>query len=240
MNIILFNKAELALPLQKHDERAEHLLKVLHKHPGDQFDAGVLDGPAGHGTITRIDNNGAVYVSFTPDAPDVAMRARLPLTVAVGFPRPIQLRRILRELSSIGVGEIVLFPTELGERSYRDTTLFTTGAAQHALIEGAAQSRDTTLPTLTRVQSLAEWLDNLPPAGARQRIVADNTNGSRSFISVQPACGFVLAVGNERGWSVNERERLREAGFDSRSLGSRALRTETACAACAALLAMLC
>jgi RsmE family RNA methyltransferase len=48
---------------------------------------------------------------------------------------------------------------------------------------------------------------------------------------------MVAAVGSERGWSDRERDILEDAGFTRLSMGSRALRTETACIA-AAVLAM--
>jgi RsmE family RNA methyltransferase len=45
----------------------------------------------------------------------------------------------------------------------------------------------------------------------------------------------VLAIGSERGWSERERDMLEAAGFLRLSLGSRALRTETACVAAVVL-----
>jgi RsmE family RNA methyltransferase len=45
----------------------------------------------------------------------------------------------------------------------------------------------------------------------------------------------VLAIGSERGWSERERDLFEAAGFLRLSLGSRALRTETACVAAAIL-----
>jgi RsmE family RNA methyltransferase len=237
MNIILFENDEMDAPLGRSDERAVHLVKVLHKRAGDEFDAGIVDGPVGRGRIERIDADRAVYISFTPTGP---APGRLPLEIGVGFPRPIQLRRLLREASSIGVAAIALFPTDLGEKSYRDTTLFDSGRARRALLEGAAQSRDTTLPAVARFASLRAWLATLPAGRERPRVVADNAPGGRPFAALLPGRGFTLAVGSERGWSEAERALFRAAGFQSCSLGSRALRTETACAAGAALLAMLC
>jgi RsmE family RNA methyltransferase len=46
---------------------------------------------------------------------------------------------------------------------------------------------------------------------------------------------LVLAVGCERGWSDRERNILEKAGFIRLSMGSRAMRTETACVAAATL-----
>jgi RsmE family RNA methyltransferase len=236
MNIILFENGEGGA-LAKNDERAVHIIKVLHKKVGDEFDAGILDGPRGTGRIERVDSDGTVNVSFTPDG--AVPPARLPLAVAVGFPRPIQLRRILRDLSSIGVREIVLFATDLGEKSYRDTTLFDSGGARRALIDGAAQSRDTTLPRLSLFPSLNAWLSSLPSEDASFRVAADNVNAAGDFTAVPPdARAFTLAVGSERGWSNRERALFHAAGFTRFSLGSRALRTETACAVCAAVLTM--
>jgi RsmE family RNA methyltransferase len=46
----------------------------------------------------------------------------------------------------------------------------------------------------------------------------------------------IAAVGNERGWTDNERAVLKKAGFTLCGIGERVLRTETACAAAVALI----
>ena len=55
MNICLFKPEEIAKPLDIKDERAVHLLKILHKGEGDSFAAGIIGGKAGRATITRLD-----------------------------------------------------------------------------------------------------------------------------------------------------------------------------------------
>jgi len=115
--------------------------------------------------------------------------------------------------------------TDLGEKSYRDTKLLDTAdsGARAALIEGAVQSRD-------------------PIVAAPLLVAADNVEPGGSFSGLGPLkvqClgpSAVLAVGAERGWSGREREQLEAAGFVRISMGSRALRTETACTAAAILL----
>ena len=54
MNICLFSKDEIEKPLDKKDERAQHILKILHKKEGDFFYAGIIDGKAGNAQITEI------------------------------------------------------------------------------------------------------------------------------------------------------------------------------------------
>jgi RsmE family RNA methyltransferase len=252
VNLILFEAHELGKALPRRDERSVHLLKVLHKKTGDTFEAGLLDTGSGSGLgcgkIEKINIDGSISFSFEIQTPPVP---RLPVRVGVGFPRPIQIRRLLRDLSSLGVETIDLFGTELGEKSYRDTKLLGDGGARAALIEGAAQSRDTTIPALGVFPNLADWLkerpwwksqeDGSPSSAALGRtapllVAADNVRPEGAMSRITPTMRpVVLAIGSERGWTDHERDLLEDAGFLRLSLGSRALRTETACVAATVL-----
>ncbi|MFA6504455.1 MAG: RsmE family RNA methyltransferase [Treponemataceae bacterium] len=236
MNILLFEGEEIDSPLPKRDDRAVHLLKVLHKKAGDLFDAGILGAALGRGKIESIESDGSIRFSFEPIEVPPPLN---PIRVAVGFPRPIQLRRLLRDLSSLGVAAVDLVGTELGEKSYRDTKLLEDGGARAALIEGAVQARDTRLPVLSVYPTLAAWLGAGPWGRSPRALVApDNVRPAIAFsaLSVAPplssvAGEFVLAIGSERGWSDRERDALEAALFIRASMGGRALRTETACVA---------
>jgi len=234
MNLILFEPGETPGTLPGTDGRARHLTKVLRKQPGDRFDAGILGGGVGRALVERVGEDGSVTFSLAVTAPPPA---RLPVRVAVGFPRPIQLRRILRDLTGMGVERIDLVGSDLGEKSYRDTKLLCDGGARAAMIEGASQSRDAALPGLAVFRRLDAWLDSLPAGdGGVLLAAADNVNADGSFFTVAPGFnGAVLAVGPERGWSDRERALFAAAGFARLSLGARALRTETACVAATAL-----
>jgi len=254
MNLILFEPDESQSPdksrapntnggeffLPRRDPRAVHLLKVLHKKEGDSFEAGILGGKLGTGLIRQISEQG-IGCSLTLDTEPPS---RMPLRLGVGFPRPIQLRRLLRDCASFGIQAVDLISTELGEKSYRDTKLLDDGGARAALIEGAVQARDTRLPELAVYPSLAEWLQRVPNGCLAPKVpgtiwvAADNVDpqGSFSGIAAGSFSSAVLAVGSERGWSSRERALLENAGFIRCSIGTRALRTETACVAAIALL----
>ena len=249
VNIILFDPAEIGKPLPRRDERTLHLLKVLRKKAGDSFEAGVLGGSLGQGRIDSVRLDGSIVYSLDlrENAPP-----RYPVRVAVGFPRPIQIKRLLRDLSNLGLESVDLIGTELGEKSYRDTKLLSGGGARAALIEGAVQARDTMIPILTLYPSLEDWLTGRPwerpdegkaPWGiyaAPRRnpllIAMDNVRpeGSLALLSALGQ-SLVLAVGCERGWSDAERSRLESSGFLRLSMGGRPLRTETACVVAATL-----
>jgi RsmE family RNA methyltransferase len=245
VNIILFEKNEIDGDtgfLPRRDKRAAHLLKVLRKKEGDAFEAGVLvdeksgadkqtidlQSSIGRGRIISISQDGLRF-SLELVAPPPP---RIPIILGVGFPRPIQLRRLLRDAASFGIEEVDVFGAELGEKSYRDTNLLSDGGAREALLEGAVQGRDTRLPRLAVFPALGAWLAALPASCAR--FVADTKNPSpHSRGSIESAA---LAIGSERGLSENERRLLAENGYAAFSHGPRALRTETAAVAGIAVL----
>ncbi|MDY7028053.1 MAG: RsmE family RNA methyltransferase [Spirochaetota bacterium] len=75
------------------------------------------------------------------------------------------------------------------------------------------------------------------PAGKRPvRLLLDNVSGEGPLAGKNlKDRAVVLAVGSERGWSDRERMIFLEAGFEPIRIGSRVLRTETACTAGTAL-----
>ena len=234
MNIILLEEHELGRSLSRRDERTIHLLKVLHKKAGDDFEAGIIGGMMGTGRIEKINLDGSIFVTVRVSDPPPP---RLRLRIAVAFVRPIQIRRIFRDMSNMGISAIDLVGTDLGEKSYRDTKLLNDGGAQAALVEGAVQARDTQIPALAVYDNLEDWLRERPWENTGSKripllIAMDNVRPEGSFFHLSATSRpVVLAVGPERGWSDRERDIFEKAGFLRLSIGSRPLRTETACIA---------
>jgi len=231
MNLILFTAAEIACPLPRDDRRAIHLLRVLRRKEGDTFDAGLINGPRGKGTLVSI-HPGAVALTFvwTEEPPPLD-----PITLIVGLPRPQTARDILRDATSLGVAGIHFVVAEKGERNYADSTLWTSGEWRRHVIAGAEQAFDTRLPVITHGHSLVEVLAALP--SDTTRLALDNYEAAIP-LSAQtlPANTVALAFGPERGWSNAERTTLKSSGFAFAHLGSRVLRLETAVAAAIALI----
>jgi RsmE family RNA methyltransferase len=238
VNIILLEEHELGRSLSRRDERTIHLLKVLHKKQGDAFEAGILGGLCGTGTIEKINIDGSIQILI-----EVLHQpaARLQLRMAVSFVRPIQMRRLFKDLSNIGVSAIDIIGTDTGEKSYRDTNLLKDGGARKALIEGAMQARDTQIPDITIYENLDKWLNERPwekKDNSRMPLLfaMDNVRAEGSFFNQTPTSRpMVIAIGPERGWSDRERNLFEHAGFLRLSMGERALRTETACVTAASL-----
>ena len=234
MNIVLFEGSAF---FPRSDDRYQHIKKVLKKGKGDSFAAGIVDGSEGTATITEIDDAGLSF-DFREERP---MRSLYPVTILIGFPRPIQLKRIFRDVASLGVSSVWLVGTELGEKSYRESSLVDRGAARAALVDGAMQAGSSAVPSLELLDSVPDALDALAAldgsaCGGAIRVLLDTVNPDCSLIDaplegVSKKKPLALAIGSERGWTANERKLFREAGFTVCSIGSRILRTETACTA---------
>lgn len=239
MNICLFESQEISNPLQKNDERAQHIVKVLHKKAGDCFDAGIIGGAAGSAKITQIDEDGRIFFDFVPSSQGKPL---FPLTMIIGFPRPIQLRRLLRDIAGLGCRKVILAGTELTEKSYLDSNIVKDGSAYKMLLDGTAQAASTHVPQLMIAKSLKEAVF-MAKGGENHDdsslIALDNRRSIMSlhdFLQREGAMQAVAAIGSERGWTDRERDLLGGEGFTLCSMGNRVLRTETAATAAASII----
>ena len=227
MNICLFSQEEITKPLDVKDERGEHILKILHKKTGDTFTAGILGGKSGTATITDI-SDGKIFFTFEPAGDGKPLN---PLKMIIGFPRPIQLKRLLRDIAALGVCEVHLTGTELGEKSYMQSTLVEKGNAYKMLLDGTVQAGSTYVPELFLHKTLNECLSFF--SGDDVRLALDNKNPSmRLQEALQKKAAterkVIAAIGSERGWTDRERKLLEDNGFIRCGMGERIMRTETA------------
>lgn len=225
----------------KNDERYLHIKKVLHLKEGDVFKAGIINGKIGEALISHLSEEKIVF-SFCPNKPDKNLdntdAGKIeskplplpPIKIILGFPRPIQLRRILRDAASLGFAEIVLCGTELGERSYLKSNLSSPEEIKKYLLDGISQAGQTLLPEFSFCNSVKEALKNLKAASFNGSKVLLDIGDFPSLSTFRMTKGeeLTIAIGSERGWTQNERESFLAEGFISYSMGKRILRTETA------------
>lgn len=224
MNIILFSRSEVELPLPRQDPRARHILTVLRRQPGDQFDAGVIDGPRGKGILVEVRPD-ALRLAFTWGETPSELP---PLRLILGLPRPQTARDLLREGAALGVAAMDFVRTERGEASYAQSSLWTGGEWRELLIAGAAQAFCTRLPSLRHGHSLGEAIAAMPSDYTRLALDNYEAPAALANLSLLDSPGVVVALGAERGWTDAERTRLRQSEFQFVHLGPRVLRMETA------------
>ena len=248
VNIVLFEEGELASPLPLCDHRVKHIQKILKKGVGDSFDAGIVNGAAGTAEIRSVSPQGMEF-RFEASGDGKPLH---PVTMIIGFPRPIQLKRLLRDIASLGVSQVHLCGTELGEKSYLKATLSQPEELTAMLKDGSIQAKSTHVPQVFVHQDVASCLDFV--AGNPRIHVAGNTCIYVALDNIEPTAslqgflsskfaadevkraGVVAAIGSERGWTDNERQLFRKKGFTLCSMGERVLRTETAATAAVAII----
>ncbi|TXT43279.1 MAG: ribosomal RNA small subunit methyltransferase E [Spirochaetes bacterium] len=228
MNMLLLRGVDERIEIPRADRRYEHIVKILKKTPGDSLEAGRTDGSLGVAILESIGDK-VLILKFVPQDSAPPLRR---LRILMGFPRPIQAGRILKDLSSIGVFSIWFCLSALGDKSYANSRFFKEKDFEDPLVEGAEQGGNPLLPEVRTFWSLDAALDAL---------AEDEKTESWTKIGCHPGAGSfklseadrveepcVLALGSERGWTEQEVSRLKDRGFDIRNMGDRILKTETA------------
>lgn len=256
MNLLILEEGEAGKPLARSDRRYEHVKKVLKKGVGDRLEAGIAtDSPfaaaplaVGEAEVLSLDEGGLVLGYEGRGEPEPLA----PLRLILGFPRPIQATRIFKDLVSVGVADLELTGTELGEKSYLESSFFSSREYRRPLLDGAEQAANPRLPRVRQYWTLARCLDGLGEAAGAGESEPDWAGGL--FIALHPAEGapnlgallascrlppggrpMTLAIGSERGWTEGEVALLEGRGFTVAGLGRRILKTETAAIAASAL-----
>jgi 16S rRNA (uracil1498-N3)-methyltransferase len=253
MNILILEAAEVGARIPRADRRWEHVKKILKKGPGDRIAAGLADqgqkALLGEAIVRELDDAGLLLDFEAFDGPAGLPPALAPLRIVLGFPRPIQAARILKDLTSLGIAEIHLTGTELGEKSYAQSSIFKDKDFRRPLIEGAEQAGNPRLPRVLTHWSLRRCLDALATGDSNGDRIYLHPYGDAELLGSSVAFGMgpantpqgvlkapvTLAIGSERGWTDGEIAALQEAGYVARSLGGRILKTETAAIAASVL-----
>ena len=244
MNICLFSQDEINKPLSLKDERGAHIVKILHKKAGDTFVAGIIDGDSGVCTIKEISDS-EIFFSFKATGDGKPL---FPVKMIIGFPRPIQLKRLLRDVAALGVSEVHLTGTELGEKSYLKSNVVENGSAEKMLLDGTVQAGGTKVPKLFVHNRLCDCLDAVSCVKSEKGfeknqllISLDNIRPSGSLTDVLrnhilAGTEIVAAIGGERGWTDKERELFDKKGYVLCGMGNRIMRTETAATVAGAII----
>ncbi len=208
------------------DEEAHHCANVLRKGPGDECYA--VDGE-GHEYVFRIQSVRPKEV--TGMFLESSFRSReLPfdLTVAAALFRPDPYEWMLEKCTELGVSRFIPLRTA---RSLAEPGSGRLERWRKILLSAMKQSRRSVLPVLEPCQVYSSMVRS---ATAFDHTVLFHESARLSLTGhlhqhpVVPGSGILAVFGPEGGFTRNETELAREAGWPVLSLGSRRLRSETA------------
>ncbi|MGA0132745.1 MAG: RsmE family RNA methyltransferase [Opitutales bacterium] len=222
MNLVLIVESEVGAGLAADDPRTEHLIGTVGVVPGTTFHVGVENGLRGLARVTAC----APRLCFEVEWEKEPQRP-LPLILLVGLPRPQTARKVLHDLASLGAAEIRFFGAEKGDPAYAASSLWRDDEWRLHARKGAEQACSALVPAISRHAELSAALAGLPAGGWRVALDPYEAQGPLTPDAAGPAPA-TLAIGPERGWSADERGRLRAAGFRLLHLGDRVLRVEAA------------
>ncbi len=223
MNLLLFTPGEWEKPIPGTDDRIKHIHTILKLKAGESLDAGVTGGSLGQALIKKIDDDGSCLFEYRETG---RSKPLCPLTLIIGTPRPPTAKRLLRDLTASGIERIIFTGTDLGEKSYLTSRLWSKDEWKEAVLLGMAQGESSLSPQVDKFYSLYKAIESIPED--RELLALDNLSPDLPLKDLKAEKGCCLALGPERGWSDRERELLREKNFRICSLGERVLRTETA------------
>lgn len=220
-HILIFpNEAQQGfLPID--DMRAQHILRILKIAPGGAFRMGVLNQGKGTATLQSTDKQ-FLFFSYHQEQP---ADQPLPITLLMGATRPSVLARILRDATAFGVQQFLITHTANSEKSYLQSNIWQNEQYKQAIYEGLALAQSVSMPSVHRCFSLSEALKQVTSSC---RIAAEACAKDK-LTQLVYSLPFTLAVGSERGFTADELALLCAHGFQAGRLGSRVIRSETAC-----------
>lgn len=231
MNLLLFEPEELTgslLRLNAADRRARHISEVLGLGPGDRLRVGMINGDMGSGRIRQFDGGCFVIEVELASPPPVLPE----IVLILALPRPIMLRRILKQATVLGVRRFHLIRSQRVQKSYFQTNLLQPEELRGVLLQGLEQAVDTRLPEVLVHDRFKPFIEELiPDIGVDSRLLAHpdaDTDLAGLFVRGGIGGSLALAVGPEGGWNDHELRCFLDRGFACFSMGPLILHVDTA------------
>jgi RsmE family RNA methyltransferase len=234
MNIILFEKDELKDGhVFLRDHRAKHIVKILHGNVGDSVRVGMIDGHVGTGKILRLESKYPFLVDLLVNVTEKPVSVPA-IDLLLAMPRPIMLKRILSQVTALGVGKILIINANRVEKSFWEAGILDPVEYRPHLIQGLEQAVDTRLPEILISRSFKDFAEQKLPAMTEKysHLLLAHPNAKQSLsacMAMHKKVGRVLyAIGPEGGWVDFELEKFTRSGMHCFSVGARILKVDTA------------
>ncbi len=247
MNIVLLPAAAYGQSdfVLRDPATVHHIKNVLKLHSGDTLKIGVLMGNIGLATVARVYTDAIYLTDICCEQP---APIKLDLTVILALPRPKVLRRLLMDMTAIGVKQIILVNSYRTDKSYWQSPML--ARIDEFVLQGLQQGVDTVPPSVQLKKrfkpfvedELSIWVQSQPqllqstlqstlqPALQPQRMVVAHPYAKLALSDYEAMQGQaqIVCIGAEGGWIDYELQLFSQQGAHTVGLGARILRTEAA------------
>ncbi len=227
MNIIILSNNDFIENTERvliRGHRLEHIRNVNKPSIGDELRVGLINGNIGYGKVICIEEEKIemdVVLDGKPPAP-------LQLTLVLAMMRPRVFKRVLTQVSAMGIKRIIVINSFRVEKSFWKSPVLKKGSLSKHLIMGLEQGRDTVIPEVLIRPLFKPFVEDELP---------DMIKGTIPFVAhpyTSEQCPYnigkpvTLAVGPEGGFIPYEVNKLIECGFTAVHIGERILHIESA------------
>ena len=241
MNCILLPAANFQYNTAHINDLAQiaHVNKVLNAKVGDMLKIGQLGGKLGSAIIKDIASDSIklddVYLTSNPPP-------KLNLTVVLALPRPKVLRRLIMDMTALGVNDIILINSYRTQKSYWQSPML--ARLDEFVLEGLQQGVDTVAPRISLQKRFKPFVEDKLASLITNRAIVAHPYSALSFAqyvqqqqlenlesphrSVSSFLPNMVFIGAEGGWIDYEIDLLVEQGCTAVNIGARILRTEAA------------
>ncbi|MEM5530577.1 16S rRNA (uracil(1498)-N(3))-methyltransferase [Gammaproteobacteria bacterium AS21] len=208
------------------DRRFEHIRHIHQAQLGQSLSVALINDKIGTGVVLAIDDASVTLRLELTEQPPSALN----LTLILALPRPKMLKRILQNVSALGVKDIYLINSYKVDKSYWSTPILQPPTAQAELQLGLEQAVDSHMPNIYLKKRFKPFVeDELSEIASNSRKLVAHPYQSAPC----PRANHdktTLVIGPEGGFIEYEIDKLQQLGFSSISLGHRILKVETAIA----------
>ncbi len=211
-------------------KEARYISKVLRMKKGE--------------VLTIMDGKGQLFESIVEDLDYKEVKVRINKSISPPPPSPIEIRLaqalirsnsmdyLIQKLTELGINSIHLFYSERTVIRLKPGHLRNKMDRWMEIMKSACrQCGRATLPTLNPPLPFEEIIRNVPDKETLKVLLWENEEMldlKKVLRSMSPIPHTLAMVGPEGGFTLNEINQARKAGFHVVSLGNRILRTETA------------
>lgn len=226
MNLIILFEQDFVTEnkVRLKDRRLKHVLTVHRAKLGDSLKVGLLNNKMGKGLITKLNEEEMeMDVELLEPSPQP-----LNVQLVLAMPRPKALKRIIQDVTTMGIKKIYIIKTWRVEKSFWSSPVLEEDSLLENMILGLEQGKDTMLPEIEVVKLFKPFVEDRIPdiiKGTRALVAHPIADKECPRNTKEPV---TLAIGPEGGFIPYEIDMLEKQGFEVVSLGERILRVETA------------
>ena len=225
MNIVLLEAEQTQSEFWKIDNprQIQHLSQHVQLNAGDTLKVGIRNGER---YLTEVISVSEQQIRIRPIQLE-ASPTKLPVHLILALPRPKVLRRIIMDAVTLGVERISLIHSYRVDKSYWQSPFLQ--QLDDYVTLGLEQAGDTISPEIQMYKRFKPFVEDVLPtfiSDQKPAYVAHPYAEQQMPHAIQHSC--CLIVGPEGGFIPFEVDLLKKNGCQSRRLGNRILRTETA------------